>query len=96
MVARRNPIIHNKEGFQHIQLEDTPRKRKRQHILVTNAPVLSLDNPPKPDDAVKLALVPLDVLQGWGQQCGVPPSEVAPEALLAEEVPDVNVEDRSA
>ena len=53
---------------------------------------ISLDDPPKPTDEVIPAPVPLDILQSWGIQCNVPPSEVTPEALLENRVQDDNAE----
>ena len=92
---RRSPRLNNsQDGFQHTQLEGTPRKRRRQQVTPAGAgdilPKLSLDDPPKPTDELMPAPVPLDILQSWGLQCGVPPSEVAPEALLADKSDDGN------
>ena len=52
----------------------------------------SLNDPPKPTDDIIPTSVPLDVLQGWDLNCGVSPSEITPEALLQDKVPDDNTE----
>ena len=80
--SRRHPRLHTPEGFHHVQLESTPRKRRR---LPTSTD-FSLDAPPKPTDVVLPAPVPLEILQGWGLQCNVPPSEVTQDALLKEKM----------
>jgi len=51
-----------------------------------------LDAPPKPTDVVLPAPVPLKILQGWGLQCNVPPSEVTQDALLKEKMQNENDE----
>ena len=87
---RRSPRLNSLEGFQHTQLDGTPRKRRRQQVTAASVKGLSIDEPPKPTDDLMPAPVPLDILQGWGLQCGVSPSEVTPKALFADKVPDGN------
>ena len=50
----------------------------------------SLDAPPKPTDEQIPAPIPLEILQGRGLQCNVPPEEVTLEALLKNKVQDDN------
>ena len=69
-----------------MQLDNTPRKRKKLHASIPQVAGPSLDLPPKPTDDSLPAPIPIEVLRGWGLQCNVPPSEVTQDALLKEKV----------
>jgi hypothetical protein len=74
--TRRSNRLQTPEGLKHIQLDKTPRKKRK-----AVAPALSLDQPPKPSEEIS-APVPLETLQEWGLQCNVSPSEITPDALM--------------
>ncbi|RLN03558.1 hypothetical protein C2845_PM13G06880 [Panicum miliaceum] len=83
-VKRSSRLNENKDGFQHYQLEDNPRKKQRVWAEVPirkkDGPKL-LDNPPKPTDGVVPAQIPVEILQEWGIDCSVAPGELTVEAL---------------
>ncbi|CAL5065434.1 unnamed protein product [Urochloa decumbens] len=80
---RRSPRLNTTDGYKHCQLEDMPRKRRRGAAnkgvsgTVQQKPI---ELPVKHDKAK--SPIPLDVLKGWGVDCGVPPSEVTDDLLL--------------
>jgi hypothetical protein len=77
---RRSSRLNNMDGYKHVQLEDTPRKKRK----VVTAPVShSLEPPPpKPSEGIPPP-VPMETLQSWAIQCSVPPSEVTLDVLLS-------------
>jgi len=88
--SRRSPRLHTPVGFNHVQLDSTPRKHRRAQPEGSSHVVPSLDAPPKPTNDQIPAPVPLEILQGRGLQCNVPPEEVTLEALLKNKVQDDN------
>jgi hypothetical protein len=70
---------HTNASFKHVQLDKTPRKKRKTLGLST---LHSLDAPPKPSGVIP-ALVPVETLQDWGLQCSVPPSEVTLDDLMS-------------
>jgi len=80
--SRRSPRLNRTEGFLHVQLAGSPNKRRKCQVVVVPTAGPSCDNPPKPSDEAPPAPVPLEIMQSWGLQCGVPPGEMAQDALL--------------
>ncbi|RLN03512.1 hypothetical protein C2845_PM13G08100 [Panicum miliaceum] len=81
--VRRSPRLNKSDGFQHAQY--TPKKRRRSTKQpISSAPTISF---------VPVAAIPklqgedpgpiaVEVLQGWGIECGVPPEVITKEAIL--------------
>ena len=94
MGIRRSPRLSNQDNYHHIQLDDTPRKRKRQQVSraeeVVNADAdIALDVLPNTSTGTT-APVPLKTLQSWGIQCGLSPGEMIDDLLLAKKNHDVD------
>jgi hypothetical protein len=94
MGIRRSLRLSNQDNYHHIQLDDTPRKRKRQQVSraeeVVNADAdIALDVLPNTSTGTT-APVPLKTLQSWGIQCGLSPGEMTDDLLLAKKNHDVH------
>ncbi|CAN6300043.1 unnamed protein product [Urochloa humidicola] len=101
---RRSPRLNKDlDGYQHCQLVDAPRKKRRGPVNKTSTKLNQTQNSanslpvPLEIPAVKQnevqSPIPIDVLKGWGVECGVPPSEITDDLLLQKHSPAVPDED---
>jgi hypothetical protein len=70
--VRRCTRLNKSNGFCLVQLEREPARKRKISIV-------RIDEETGHHDSV-----PLAVLQGWGIDCGVPPSELTIDGLLQE------------
>ena len=68
--VRRSRRRSNKEGYCTVRLANVPSKKRKASVVMI-------------DEATgQTGLVPISVLQGWGINCGVAPSELTKDALM--------------
>jgi len=68
--VRCNRRRSNKEGYCTVRLANVPSKKRKASVVMI-------------DEATgQTGLVPISVLQGWGINCGVAPSELTKDALM--------------
>ena len=80
--VRKSPRLNKFDGFQHSQY--TPKKKRRGALLVPAAapsenvaPIASIPELKGQDPGP----IPMEVLQAWGVECGVPPEVISKDAL---------------
>ena len=67
---RRSTRLSDKDGFHEVRLAGNPCKKTK------TCPVLLVE------PAGQTGPIPIDILQGWGINCGVAPGELSQEALM--------------
>jgi hypothetical protein len=70
--VRRSARLNKRDGFCAVRLEGEPAKKRMINIFRSMNPL------------GRQVLSPLEVLQGWGINCGVDPSDISIEALMKE------------
>ena len=86
--VRRSPRLNKLDGYQHCQY--APRKINKKSLGVSSSEQSnSIEYMPdlQGQDPVP---IPLQVLQGWGIECGVTPEVITKEALLQDPNNDEN------
>ena len=68
--VRRSSRLNKSDGFCIVQLDRELAKKRKISIIHVD------------DHTGKSGPVPLSVLQGWGIDCGLPPSELSNDALM--------------
>jgi hypothetical protein len=73
-------VSNNKDGYRKFRLEKEPNKKRKTACIVIDV------------DTGEVGPIPMDILQGWGIECGVPPGELTPDALMSAPNPSANDE----
>jgi hypothetical protein len=84
--VRRCTLLNKSNGFYLVQLEREPARKRKINIVRID------------EETGRHGPVPLAVLQGWGIDCGVPPSELTVDGLLQEPAANqvfINEEDQN-
>jgi len=87
-IVRRSPRLNRYDGYQHCQY--TTRKRSKKSVANASS------DQPRPIEAMpdlsgqELGPIPMQVLQSWGVDCGLPSEMTSKEALLQDPSKDVN------
>ena len=68
--VRRSTRLSDKDGFHEVRLAGNPCKKRK------TCPVLLVE------PTGQTGPIPIDILQGWGINCGVAPGELSQEALM--------------
>jgi hypothetical protein len=80
--VRRSSRLNRNNGFCPVRLEREPTKNKKISVVKIDEQTRNLGH------------VPIEILQGWGINCGVDPSDLSPEALMQNPGRnDINIED---
>jgi hypothetical protein len=85
--VRRSTSLNKSDGFCAVQLDREPAKKRKISIIHVD------------EHTGKAGPVPLSVLQEWGIDCGLSPSELSNDALMHDpsvDIPDENADDDEA
>lgn len=69
-VRRSTRLSSVSEGFHEVRVEKEPSKKRKGSVILID------------EKTGSSGPVPIDILQGWGINCGVPPMELSLEALM--------------
>lgn len=58
------------DGFHEVRIEKEPSKKRKGSVILID------------EKTGSTGPVPVDILQGWGIDCGIPPKELSREALM--------------
>jgi len=70
-VRRSTRIRRGSDAFHSVRLEEESSKKRNEHGVVL------ID-----ESTGQVGPAPIEILQGWGFKCGIPPAELSQEALM--------------